>query len=78
MSLMKTINEMARDMGLSPEHDEIASRLADYWRGRADDMTDDELSEAIGMDMENIPGVEGDPDLADKLIPVVVSKVRGA
>ena len=77
MELIKNINEMAARMNLSADQRHIAERLAEYWRERADDMTDDQLSEAIGMDMENVPGVEGDPELANKLIPVVVSMVRG-
>lgn len=77
MSLLRFINEMARGMNLSPDHEEVARRLADYWRERADDMTDDELSEAVAMDMENIAGVEGDPELIDKLVPIVVAMVRG-
>ena len=78
MSLLKSINEMARGVNLSPDHEEVATRLADYWRERASDMTDDELSEAIALDMENVPGIEGDPELIDQLVPVVVSMVRGA
>ena len=77
MKLMKNINEMATEMKLSPDLQDIARRMAEFWKVRANDMTEDELSEAIGMDMENVPGVEGDPQLADKLIPIVVSMVRG-
>ena len=78
MSLLKTINEMARGMNLSPDHEKVTRRLADYWRERADAMTDDELSEAVAMDMENVAGIEGDPELVDKLVPIVVAMVRGA
>ncbi len=77
MNLMRNINEMAMEMKLSPDLQEVAKRLAEFWRERAEGMTDDELSEAIGMDMENVPGVEGDPEIANRLIPVVVSMVRG-
>ncbi len=77
MNLMRNINEMAMEMNLSPDLQEVAKRLADFWRERAEGMEDDELREAIGMDMENVPGVEGDPEIANKLIPVIMSMVRG-
>jgi hypothetical protein len=77
MDLIKSINEMAMEMKLSPDLQDIARRLAEFWRQRADSMTEDELSEAIGMDMENVPGVDGDPEVVDKLIPIVMSMVRG-
>lgn len=76
MSLIKDINEMAMGMNLSPDHKDVAVRLADFWRERAADMTDDELGEAIAMDLENIAGME-DPSVVEKLIPVVMSMVRG-
>lgn len=77
MKLIKDINEMAVGQTLSADQRDVAMRLAEYWRERADDMTDNELSEAIAMDMENIPGIEGNPDLMAKLVPFVVSLVRG-
>lgn len=78
MKLIKDINEMAVGQTLSADHREVVARLAEFWREQGvDDMSDDELGEAIAMDMENVPGVEGDPDLMDKLVPLVVSMVRG-
>ena len=77
MDLLKSINEMAHERALSDDHREVAQRIADYWRERADDMTDNELSEAIAMDMDNVAGVEGDPELIDMLVPIVLKMVRG-
>lgn len=77
MDLMKRINEMAHASALSPDLQAVAQRLADYWRDKGLDMSDDELSEAIAMDMENVAGVEGDPQIVDQMMPVIMSMVRG-
>lgn len=77
MKLIRNINEMAMEKNLSPDLQDITRRLAEFWREKATDMSEDELSEAISMDMENVAGVEGDPQLIDKLVPIVMSMVRG-
>lgn len=78
MDLLKRINEMAHERALSPDHQDVVQRLADFWRDRGvEEMTDNELSEAIAMDMDNVPGVEGDPDLINTLVPIVLQMVRG-
>ena len=78
MDLLKSINEMAHERALSPDHQEVVQRLADFWRSQGvEDMTDNELSEAIAMDMDNVAGVEGDPELVDRLVPIVLQLVRG-
>jgi len=77
MNLIKDINEMAQAEMLSDDHKEVARRLADFWKDRAADMSDDELREAIAMDLENVPGFEGDPEVIDSLVPVVLNMVRG-
>ena len=78
MDLLKRINEMAHERAPSPDHQDVVQRLADFWRDRGvEEMTDNELSEAIAMDMDNVPGVEGDPDLINTLVPIVLQLVRG-
>jgi len=77
MELLKRINEMAQERALSPDHQEVAQRLAAYWSEHGANMTDNELSEAIAMDMDNVSGIEGDPAVIDMLVPIVLKMARG-
>lgn len=77
MDLMKRINEMAHASALSPDLQDVAQRLAKFWKQKAGNMSDDELSEAIAMDMENVAGIDGDPQIVDQMLPSVMSMVRG-
>lgn len=76
MSLIKDINEMAIEATLSTDQNNIVNRLVGFWSERSADMSDDELREAIAIDLENIAGIDGDPAVVEKLVPIIVSMIR--
>lgn len=72
MELIKEINDMAAPM--MPETQDEMKRLAEYWMENGADMSEDELRDAIGNDLEQL---EYTPDQVDQMIPVILQMVRG-
>jgi len=66
MSLIKQINEEANEQA-------EVQRIADHWKKYANKMTDQQLADAIGNDLEQL---EYTPEQVDKLVPHAIKLVR--
>ena len=72
MELIKQLNEMG--MAMRPEAQEEMKRIAEYWMENGRDMGEDELREAIAMDLEQL---EYPPDAVEQMVPQIMQMVRG-
>ncbi len=66
MSLIKQINEQANAQA-------EVQRIADHWKQYANKMSDQQLADAVGNDLEQL---EYTPDQVEKLVPVAVKLIR--
>ena len=72
MELIKQLNEMG--MAMRPEAQEEMKRIAEYWMENGRDMGEDELREAIAMDLEQL---EYPADAVEQMVPQIMQMVRG-
>lgn len=72
MSLLKEMNDMAVTQQQNVRSE--MQTLAKYWIENGSDMTDDEIREAIGNDLEQL---EYTPEQVNEMVPHVMKMVRG-
>lgn len=72
MSLLKEMNDVVSMQ--QPNVRAEMQTLAKYWIENGSDMTDDEIREAIGNDLEQL---EYTPEQVNEMVPQVMKMVRG-
>lgn len=66
MSLIKQINEQANA-------NEEMKRIAQHWRGYRDKMSDPQLADAVGNDLEQL---EYTPDQVEAMVPTILAMIK--
>ena len=71
MGILQEVNDMAQTMG--PDVQMEMQTLADYWTENGADMSEDELMDAIGNDLEQL---EYSPMHIQQMLPQIMDMVR--
>ena len=71
MSILQEVNDMAQTMG--PDVQMEMQTLANYWIENGADMSEDELMDAIGHDLEQL---EYSPMHIEQMLPQIMDMIQ--
>lgn len=70
---LNDLTNIYEDMSQHTDVDDEMSRIAAFWKQHSKGMSDDDLAEVIGNDLEQL---EYSPEEAEKMIPKIVRMIK--